>query len=263
MSFSKPRHAFVDGELNFEFTKAVIDNLITYSFCEAYDMEIMDTMLRHRAFAHRNRTKAEIESESDDRLKHWRVKVDTFGQVRDVISTVGVDGVRTYKLERSKTVPTYGRVYDTDYAILAYTQSHVRAVALNGTVEIDQQGCHPRNFLRLYTETFGKVPPATTFLVENKHKFVTQALLFYSLPDNQDTRGLIKTIVLAMTYAGTLGSAFKLKGNKKKRRKAGEKPNGVQETLLGRVREVEDHAAAGAVYERGRRGPGRGRKSIL
>ena len=141
---------FQNGHVNFEMTSLPIKQLQQYEFCEVYNMSTMDTLLCHPAFRHRNRTKAQVEAESHDHMKHNMKEHDTFADVRSALSNVGVTGVYKYNLERSKKVPQYGRHFDRRYRLMAYKQSRVRSVVLDGKVEIDQQGCHPCSFCGLY-----------------------------------------------------------------------------------------------------------------
>ena len=93
---------FIDGQVNFGSTTACIAKLQQYEFYEKYNMSTMDTLLRHPAFRHRNRTKKQVEEESDDHMKHDMEEHDTFAQVRSSLSNVGVNGMYKYRLGRSK-----------------------------------------------------------------------------------------------------------------------------------------------------------------
>ena len=212
---------FVDGKVNFSLINSIVEKLRAHTFCEVYDMVDMNTMLSDPAFAHRNRTKKQVMEDSNDRLKHSRVEIDTFGQVRNMLSGVRGDGVYKYKVGHSRKVPNYGRLYDSCYRLMAYVQERIRSVAMKGMVEIDQKGCHPRNLVRLYTETFHEEPVAAKQLVTDKEAFVREALQHYKLNDNDKNRKQIKAIVLAITYGGSISSVFEAKhGSKKKEEKA-------------------------------------------
>jgi len=214
---------FIDGQVNFGSTTACIAKLQQYEFYEKYNMSTMDTLLRHPAFRHRNRTKKQVEEESDDRMKHDMEEHDTFAQVRSSLSNVGVNGMYKYRLGRSKKVPQFGRIYDLKYRLMAYKQKSIRSVGLDGKVEIDQQSCHPKGFCRLYFETFGKDPITTTLLVTKKEAFYGRILEYYQLEDTKANRDVLKGILLAITYGGAISSFFKLKGSKENQREQQQK----------------------------------------
>jgi len=210
---------FQNGKVNFEFTNKIINQLLKLDFCEVYNMNDIYTLLTSNAFRLRNRSKRDIEEESNDRLKHDMIKTDTFGHLRESLVNIGNDGVQRYKLERSKHVPNYGRLYDRKYRLMCYMNEGVRSIGLMGNVEIDQKSCHPTTFARLYTETFGKAPITASRLVDHKESFIREMMGYYNLEDTSFNRWSVKSILLSITYGGGIGSIFEVKGSSKVRRK--------------------------------------------
>lgn len=199
----------VDGHVNFSFTNHHIGRVTGRDFCEVYNMKVLCTMMVDEAFHHRSLTKKQIEAKGRGVTMLKEGQVDTFAKIRDAVANVGADGLMPYKMGRTHRTPRVGRLYDVKHNIMAYTNSGIRSVALEGMVEIDQKKCHPTLFKMLYTNIMKKLPVTATRLIEDPEGFIIEVMAFYNLVPTPENRKMVKVIVLAINYGGGVEGVFK------------------------------------------------------
>lgn len=207
-----------DGLVDFQVTAQLKKDIINRAFVEVYDMLLVDRLLFHTAFAHRNQNKNQLQKESRDRLKWKRIESDSMTYLKSCMEANQWSPFFQYKLEHSRKVESMalGRLYDRTHKAVMYMSNRLRSVLFKDLVEVDQKSCHPRIFIQVYKGLFGHEPEIAARIVAEKVTLYPQfaQALSCSVSD-------IKLVVNSILYGGgvqsILGDPTIKKSNDKQR----------------------------------------------
>lgn len=193
-----------DGIIDFQVIKELKSSVKDFTFVEEYDMKMILLLLTDSAFLHRNKTKDEVENESNDRLKHKVIKTDTFSRLKECMQKNEYGSTYEYTLGYPTRIrdkdAEIGRLYDTNFRAVMYMNSAIRSILYNGKIEVDQKSAHPNIFVQLYKGMFkNKEPEAFVQIMKEKDT------LYPKLASELECSvGDIKLCVCCILFGGTV-----------------------------------------------------------